>query len=67
MKKALLNILAIASVITTTGLLLDGDAKEPNVLMRFVEYIAMFSIIFILLSGSYFGIKWLKKQFQLVK
>lgn len=65
MKKPLLNILALASIITTTGFLLDGDAKEPNVLMRFTEYVAMLTIIFIILSGFYFGIKSVTKPLQL--
>jgi len=53
MKKSVINILALASVITTAGFLLDGDAKEPNVLMRFTEYVAMLTIIFTILSGFY--------------
>lgn len=67
MKKSVINILAIASVITTAGFLLDGDAKEPNVLMRFVEYAAMLSIIFTILSGFYFGIKSVTKRLQIVR
>lgn len=57
MKKVILNILVIASVITTILFLLDGDAKEPNVLMRITEYVAMLSIVFMVISGCYFGIK----------
>lgn len=66
MKKTVLNILALASVITTAGFLLDGDAKEPNVLMRFVEYVAMLTIVFAILSGFYFGTKTLINRFKTV-
>jgi len=67
MKKTIQNILVIASVITTAGFLLDGDAKEPNVLMRFVEYILMLAIIFTIIAGFYFGIKALTKRLPLSK
>ena len=67
MKKSVINILALASVITTAGYLLDGDAKEPNVLMRFTEYVAMLTVIFTILSGFYFGIKSVTKRLQIVK
>jgi len=67
MKKSVINILALASAITTAGFLLDGDTKEPNVLMRFTEYVAMLTIIFTILSGFYFGIKSVTKRLQIVK
>lgn len=67
MKKALINILAIASVLTTISFLLDGDVKEPNVLMRFVEYILMLTIFFTIISVFYFGIKSITKKLQIVK
>ncbi|MEG1021477.1 MAG: hypothetical protein RSE50_08165 [Myroides sp.] len=67
MKKSVINILALASVITIAGFLLDGDAKEQNVLMRFTEYIAMLTIIFTILSGFYFGIKSVTQRLQIVK
>lgn len=53
MKKSVINILALASVITTVGFLLDSDPIQPNVLMRFVEYVAMLTIVFALLFGFY--------------
>lgn len=67
MKKSIINILAIASVITTAGFLLDSDVKEASVLMRFTEYIAMLTIVFIVLSGIYFGIKAITKRFLIAK
>lgn len=67
MKKTVLNILALASVITTVGFLLDSDPIQPNVLMRFVEYLAMLTIFFTLLSGFYFGIKAIIKRIQIIK
>ncbi len=67
MKKTVINILALASVITTVGFLLDSDPIQPNVLMRFVEYVAMLTIVFTLLSGFYFGIKAIIKRIQIIK
>lgn len=67
MKKSIINILALASVITTAGFLLDGDAKDPSVLTRITEYVAMLTIIFTILSGLYFGIKSITKKLQIVK
>ena len=67
MKKSVINILALASVITTVGFLLDSDPIQPNVLMRFVEYVAMLTIVFTLLSGFYFGIKAIFKRIQIIK
>lgn len=67
MKKSIINILALASVITTAGFLLDGDAKDPSVLTRITEYVAMLTIVFTILSGFYFGIKSITKRLQIVK
>ena len=57
MKKTVLNLLAVASVLTTASFLLDGDLREPSMIMRFVEYILMLAIFFTITSGFYFGIK----------
>lgn len=67
MKKQLLNILAVASIITTASYLLDSDPKEPSMVMRFVEYIFMLTIFFIISSGFYFGMKSITKRLQIVK
>lgn len=67
MKKSVINILALASVITTVGFLLDSDPIQPNVLMRFVEYVAMLTIVFTLLFGFYSGIKAIIKRIQIIK
>lgn len=67
MKKSVINILALASVITTVGFLLDSDPIQPNVLMRFVEYVAMLTIVSTLLFGFYFGIKAIIKRIQIIK
>ena len=67
MKKSIINILALASVITTAGFLIDGDAKDPSVLTGITEYVAMLTIVFTILSGFYFGIKSVTKRLQIVK
>ena len=67
MKKTVLNILALASVLTTISFLVDSDPKEPSTIMRFVEYILMLTIFFIITSGGYFGIKAVHKRLQIIK
>ena len=64
MKKRILNILAIAFVITSIGYIMDGDVIKPTMLMRFVEFIFMFLAISILTSIVYFGINFAKRSFQ---
>ena len=63
MKKILLNILTVATVITTIGFIMDGEAKEPSMLMRFVEFFMMVGIVFTLLSMVYFGISFARRSF----
>ena len=63
MKNKLLNILTIASVLTIIGFLMDGDVKEPNMTMRFVEFIIMLGITFIFISLVYFMFDFAKKSF----
>jgi len=53
-KKKLLKIFTVASIITIIGLLMDGDAKEPSMAMRFVEFFAMLATTFILFSIIYY-------------
>lgn len=67
MKKTFLNILAIASVLTTASFLLDRDVVEISTAMRFVEYILMLAVFFTLISGIYFGVKAITKRLQLIK
>lgn len=63
MKKILLNILTVATVIATIGFIMDGDAKEPSMLMRFVEFFMMTAILFTLISIVYFGISFARRSF----
>ncbi|THF49944.1 MULTISPECIES: hypothetical protein [Flavobacterium] len=55
MKRKFLNILALSSILTLIGFLMDGDAKEPSMLLRFTEFFGMVGIIFLLVSTFYFG------------
>lgn len=55
MRKKLTNIALLSAVITTIGFLMDGDLKEPSMLMRFVEYFAIVALIFILVCLVYFS------------
>ena len=54
MKKNLFKILILSSILTTLGFIMDGDPKEPSMLMRFVEFFAMIGTIFLLFSLVYF-------------
>ena len=63
MKKKLLNILTIAAILTTIGFLMDGDAKEPSMTMRFVEFILMLGITFTLISLVYLMFDYAKRSF----
>ncbi len=62
MKKNILNILTVALAITTVGFIADGDVKEPNVLMRFLEFFMMTGIVFTLISIIYFSYAFAKKN-----
>ncbi len=64
MKRILLNILTAAAILTTIGFLMDGDIKEPNMLMRFVEFFGMMGIIFILISTFYGAATLIFKNLQ---
>ena len=62
MKKKILNILTVALAITTVGFIADGDVKEPNVFMRFLEFFMMTGIVFTLISIIYFSYAFAKKN-----
>lgn len=64
MKKTLLNILTVSAILTTIGLIIDGDPKVPSVLLRFTEFFLMLGVVFLLLSVAYFGGLLLKRSFQ---
>ena len=64
MKRKLLNILTVSSIITTLGVVADGDPTEPSILMRFVEFFAMIGIIFSLISIIYFTSTFIRKNIQ---
>lgn len=53
MKKTNLNILTVAALITIVGFLMDGDIKEPSMLMRFVEFFMMTGILFTMITIFY--------------
>lgn len=64
MKKNFFNLLMISSFLTIVLFLLDGDVKEPNVSLRFIEFGAMNGILFLLTSGIYFSSKGIYSRFQ---
>ena len=64
MKRKLLNILTVSSIITTLGVVADGDPVEPSMLMRFVEFFVMIGIIFSLISIIYFTSTFIRKNIR---
>jgi len=64
MKKRFLNILILSAIITTIGFLIDGDTKEPSMIMRFAEFFAMMAVFFLVISIIYFTINYLAKKLQ---
>lgn len=64
MKRKILNILAVSSIITIIGFLMDGDAKDPSMLMRFTEFFGMVGIVFILISTFYFATNFVYRNIQ---
>ncbi len=66
MKKNLLKISVVALIITVIGLLMDGDPKEPNMAMRFVEFFAMLAILFTLFSIVYYTASFAFRKFKKV-
>ncbi|MBO6186431.1 MAG: hypothetical protein J6O88_17370 [Chryseobacterium sp.] len=66
MKRKLLNILTVSAIITTIGFLMDGDIKEPSMTMRFTEFFAMMTMIFLAISAVYLPAHSLTKKLQRV-
>lgn len=64
MKRKILNILSVASIITTIGLIMDGDPVEPSMFMRFVEFFAMIGIVSLLVSFIYFSSAFIFKNIK---
>jgi len=64
MKNKLLMILTWSSVLSLIGFLMDGDAKEPSMLMRFVEFFGVVGVLFIVMSSIYFSSVFAYKKLQ---
>lgn len=67
MKMKLTNLLIISLILTTIGFLMDGDAKEPSMLMRFTEYFAMTAMIFTTISILYFSVNFTMRKLQKIR
>lgn len=64
MKKALLNILAVSSILTTIGYIMDGDPKVPSMVLRFTEFFLMLGTVFLFMSFFYVGSVFIKRSFR---
>lgn len=64
MKKTFLNILAVSSIITTIGFIMDGDPKVPSMLLRFTEFFLMLATITLIISAIYFGTLFIINKFK---
>ncbi len=67
MKMKLTNLLIISLILTTIGFLMDGDAKESSILMRFTEYFAMTAMIFTTISILYFSVNFTMRKLQKIR
>ena len=67
MKRKTLNILTVSAIITTIGFLMDGDMKEPSMTMRFTEFFAMMTILFLAISAIYLSVNSLTKRLQRIQ
>ena len=63
MRKSFLNILKVAFVISTIGLIMDSDVKEASMLFRFFEFIMMTATIFVVISTVYLSFTSSKRYF----
>ncbi|MBW8359753.1 MAG: hypothetical protein K0M63_08150 [Weeksellaceae bacterium] len=64
MKRKLLNLLTVASIITTFGYIMDGDPAESGMLTRFMEFFGMLGIVFFLVSFFYFSTTFVIKKMR---
>lgn len=64
MKKALLNILAVSSILTTIGFIIDADPKVPSMVLRFTEFFLMLGMVFLFMSFFYFCSVFIKRSFR---
>lgn len=64
MKRKVLNILTVSSIFTTVGFLMDGDVKESNMAMRFTEFFAMMTMLFLAISAIYIPLNYFAKTLQ---
>ena len=64
MKKKILNILGISLIVTTVGVVMDGDPTVPGVLVRLTEFFLMLGIVFLMLSVFSFGSLFIKSSFR---
>jgi len=67
MKRKTLNILTVSAIITTIGFLMDGDMKEPSMTMRFTEFFAMMTMLFLAISAIYLPVNSLTKRLQRIQ
>jgi len=67
MKRKTINILTVSAIITTIGFLMDGDMKEPSMIMRFTEFFAMMTMLFLAISAIYLPVNSLTKRLQRIQ
>ncbi|WP_445432204.1 hypothetical protein [Chryseobacterium indoltheticum] len=67
MKRKTLNILTVSAIITTIGFLMDGDMKEPSMTMRFTEFFALMTMLFLAISAIYLPVNSLTKRLQRIQ
>jgi len=62
MKKVFLNILSISFILTTFGMIIDGDVVKTTMLVRFSEFFLMWVIISLMAAAFYFPINYFLRR-----
>lgn len=62
MKKTFSNILKASFVLTTVGILMDGDVVKTTMLTRFMEFSLIMGIITLIISAFYFPVAYFLKS-----
>ena len=64
MKKSIVVLFILSFLLSTIGIIADGDSKEARMTLRFAEFFAMTALIFIVFSAIYFSTKFLTKNLK---
>lgn len=64
MKNTFLKLFCAAFLFTTIAYLMDGDAKEQDMGVRFAEFAGMLAIIYLIISVIWFSAGFLLRKLR---